>query len=190
MSSQRATRVVAAKMFPPAPKPIKTGKKAAIADIRAALYASKICSYAQGFVLLAEASKSFGYGVKLGEIARIWKGGCIIRAVFLDRITQAFERDPNLANLLLDKDFAKAIKTRARLVAEDGAARRPSSASRCRRCRRRSPTSTASGARRTPANLIQAQRDFFGAHTYERLDRKGIFHTEWSGGEDEQRSRR
>jgi 6-phosphogluconate dehydrogenase len=189
MSSQRATRLVAAKTFPPAPKPIKSGKKAAIADIRAALYASKICSYAQGFVLLAEASKSFGYGVKLGEMARIWKGGCIIRAVFLDRIRQAFDRDPNLANLLLDKDFAKAIKTRAdswrktvQLGIKLGIALPAMSAS----------LAYFDGFRRarTPANIIQGQRDFFGAHTYERLDRKGIFHTEWSGGEDEQRSRR
>jgi 6-phosphogluconate dehydrogenase len=188
MSSQRATRLLAAKAFPPAPKPIKSGKKAAIAQIRAALYASKICSYAQGFALLAEASKSFGYGVKLGEMARIWKGGCIIRAVFLDRIRQAFERDPNLANLLLDKDFAKAIKTRAeawrktvQLGIKLGIGLPAMSASLAyfdsfRRAR-------------TPANLIQGQRDFFGAHTYERLDRKGIFHTEWSGGDGDERSR-
>jgi 6-phosphogluconate dehydrogenase len=189
MSSQRATRLVAAKTYPPAPKAIKTGKKAAIEQIRAALYASKICSYAQGFVLLAEASRSFGYGVKLEEMARIWKGGCIIRAVFLDRIRQAFGRDPNLANLLLDKDFAKAIKTRVeawrktvQLGVKLGIGLPAMSASLAyfdsfRRAR-------------TPANLIQGQRDFFGAHTYERLDRKGVFHTEWSGGDDEQRSRR
>ncbi len=189
MSSLRATRLVAAKTFPPAPKAIKTGKKAAIDQIRQALYASKICSYAQGFVLLAEASKSFGYGVKLGEMARIWKGGCIIRAVFLDRIRQAFDRDPKLANLLLDKDFAKAMKTRAeawrktvQLGVKIGIALPAMSAS----------LAYFDGFRRarTPANIIQGQRDFFGAHTYERLDRKGIFHTEWSGGEDEQRSRR
>ncbi|MEO6025240.1 MAG: NADP-dependent phosphogluconate dehydrogenase [Candidatus Binatia bacterium] len=189
MSSLRATRLIAAKTFPPAPKPIKTGKKAAIDQIRQALYASKICSYAQGFVLLSEASKSFGYGVKLGEMARIWKGGCIIRAVFLDRIRQAFDRDPNLANLLLDKDFAKAMKTRAeawrktvQLGVKIGIALPAMSAS----------LAYFDGFRRarTPANIIQGQRDFFGAHTYERLDRKGIFHTEWSGGEDEQRSRR
>ena len=189
MSSLRATRLVAAKTFPPAPKPIKTGKKAAIDQIRQALYASKICSYAQGFVLLAEASTSFGYGVKLGEMARIWKGGCIIRAVFLDRIRQAFDRDPKLANLLLDKDFAKAMKTRTeawrktvQLGVKIGIALPAMSAS----------LAYFDGFRRarTPANIIQGQRDFFGAHTYERLDRKGIFHTEWSGGEDEQRSRR
>jgi len=188
MSSQRATRLLAAKVYPPAPKPIKTGKKAAIAQIRAALYASKICSYAQGFVLLAEASRAFGYGVKLDEMARIWKGGCIIRAVFLDRIRQAFGRDPNLANLLLDRDFAKAIKTRAddwrktvQLGTKLGIGLPAMSASLAyfdsfRRAR-------------VPANLIQGQRDFFGAHTYERLDRKGIFHTEWSAGHDGNRSR-
>ncbi len=188
MSSQRATRLVAAKVYPPAPKPITSGKKAATEQIRAALYASKICSYAQGFVLLAEASKSFGYGVKLGEMARIWKGGCIIRAVFLDRIRQAFDRDPQLANLLLDKDFAKAVKSRVeswrktvQLGVKLGIALPAMSAS----------LAYFDGFRRarTPANLIQGQRDFFGAHTYERLDREGIFHTEWSGGHDDARSR-
>ncbi|MCC6766751.1 MAG: NADP-dependent phosphogluconate dehydrogenase [Deltaproteobacteria bacterium] len=188
MSSQRATRLLAAKVYPPAPKPLKTGKKAAVADIRAALYASKICSYAQGFALLAEASRSFDYGVKLGEMARIWKGGCIIRAVFLDRIRQAFERDPRLANLLLDKDFAKAVKSRVgawrstvRLGVKLGIALPAMSAS----------LAYFDGFRRarTPANVIQGQRDFFGAHTYERLDREGIFHTEWSGGHGGARSR-
>ncbi|MCC6849497.1 MAG: NADP-dependent phosphogluconate dehydrogenase [Deltaproteobacteria bacterium] len=188
MSSQRAVRLLAAKAYPPAPKPIATGKKAAIEQIRAALYASKICSYAQGFALLAEASRSFDYGVRLGEMARIWKGGCIIRAVFLDRIRQAFARDPNLANLLLDRDFAKAVKSRVeawrktvQLGVKLGIALPAMSAS----------LAYFDGFRRarTPANLIQGQRDFFGAHTYERLDREGIFHTEWSGGHDDPRSR-
>ena len=110
------------------------------------------------------------------------------RAVFLDRIRQAFERDPNLANLLLDKDFAKAMKSRAeswrktvQLGVKLGVALPAMSAS----------LAYFDGFRRarTPANLIQGQRDFFGAHTYERLDRKGIFHTEWSGGHDGERSR-
>jgi 6-phosphogluconate dehydrogenase len=188
MSSQRATRLAAAKVYPPAPRPIKTGKKAAIEQIRAALYASKICSYSQGFALLAEASRAFGYGVKLDEMARIWKGGCIIRAIFLDRIRQAFGRDSNLANLLLDRDFAKAVRTRVeawrktvQLGVKLGIGLPAMSASLAyfdsfRRAR-------------VPANLIQGQRDFFGAHTYERLDRKGIFHTTWSGGHDGDRSR-
>jgi len=188
MSSQRAVRQTAAKTYPPAPKPISTGKRAAIEQIRAALYASKICSYAQGFALLSEASRAFGYGVKLDEMARIWKGGCIIRAVFLDRIRQAFGKEPNLPNLLLDKDFAKAVKTRVdswrktvQLGTKLGIALPAMSAS----------LAYFDGFRRarTPANLIQGQRDFFGAHTYERLDREGIFHTEWSGGDDGDRSR-
>ncbi len=188
MSSQRAVRQTAAKAYPPAPKPISAGKRAAIEQIRAALYASKICSYAQGFALLSEASRAFGYGVKLDEMARIWKGGCIIRAVFLDRIRQAFGKEPNLPNLLLDKDFAKAVKTRVdswrktvQLGTKLGIALPAMSAS----------LAYFDGFRRarTPANLIQGQRDFFGAHTYERLDREGIFHTEWSGGDDGDRSR-
>ena len=188
MSSQRGVRQTAAKAYPPAPKPISTGKRAAIEQIRAALYASKICSYAQGFALLSEASRGFGYGVKLDEMARIWKGGCIIRAVFLDRIRQAFSKDPSLPNLLLDKDFAKAVKTRVdswrktvQLGTKLGIALPAMSAS----------LAYFDGFRRarTPANLIQGQRDFFGAHTYERLDREGIFHTEWSSGDDGDRSR-
>jgi len=188
LSSQRAVRQIASKAYPPAPKSISTGKRAAIEQIRAALYASKICSYAQGFALLSEASRAFGYGVKLDEMARIWKGGCIIRAVFLDRIRQAFGKDPNLPNLLLDKDFTKAVKTRGdswrktvQLGTRLGIALPAMSAS----------LAYFDGFRRarTPANLIQGQRDFFGAHTYERLDREGIFHTEWSGGDDGDRSR-
>ncbi|MEB2284815.1 MAG: phosphogluconate dehydrogenase (NADP(+)-dependent, decarboxylating) [Polyangiaceae bacterium UTPRO1] len=188
MSSQRATRLAAAKVYPPAPKPLARGKKAAIADIRAALYAAKICSYAQGFALLAAASKEFDYGVKLGEMARIWKGGCIIRAAFLDRIRQACERDPHLANLLLDRDFAKAVKARVEswrrtvhLGVKLGIALPAMAAS----------LAYFDGFRRarTPANLIQGQRDFFGAHTYARLDRDGIFHTDWSSDHDDTRSR-
>jgi len=160
-----------------------------VGAVHDALYAAKIGAYAQGMALIAAGSRANDWGIDLREMARIWKGGCIIRAVFLDRIRQAFDREPNLANLLIDKDFAKAIKTRAdswrktaQLGTKLGIALPAMSAS----------LAYFDGFRRarTPANLIQGQRDFFGAHTYERLDRKGIFHTEWSGGEDEQRSRR
>jgi 6-phosphogluconate dehydrogenase len=179
VSSMKATRTEAAKTYKTALRPARSGKKAMLAQIRAALYASKICSYAQGFHLLARASEEFRHGLRLDEIARIWKAGCIIRAVFLDRIRQAFDRDPALSNLLLDKEFAKSIRSRVddwrKTVAFGG------------KLGITPPAMAASLAyfdsfrrARLPANLIQGQRDFFGAHTYERLDRPGTFHTQWS----------
>jgi 6-phosphogluconate dehydrogenase len=151
-----------------------------VGQIRNALYASKICSYAQGFDLLRVASKEFQYGLDLAEIARIWKGGCIIRAVFLDRIRAAFGKNRDLANLLLDQDFRKDIRRRV----EDWRATVALSV----RLGITAPAMAASLAyfdsfrrERLPANLIQAQRDFFGAHTYERTGKEGVFvHTEWS----------
>jgi 6-phosphogluconate dehydrogenase len=179
LSSLKPLRLRAAKTYRAPIAALHSGKKAAIEQIRAALYAAKICSYAQGFHLLAQASAAFDYGVRLGEMARIWKAGCIIRAVFLDKIRQAFERDPELPNLLLDRDFARALRSRITpWRASVGLGVRLGIGL---------PAMTASLAyfdafrrERLPANLIQAQRDYFGAHTYERLDRPGIFHTNWS----------
>lgn len=144
-----------------------------------ALYASKICSYAQGFALMGTVSKTNHYNLNLAEIARIWKGGCIIRAIFLDRIRKAFTQQPDLPNLLMDPSFQQDLLqsaapwqevltfaiSRGIPVPAMGASFAYFSSYR-----------TAS----LPANLIQAQRDFFGAHTYERTDRPGIFHTHWS----------
>jgi 6-phosphogluconate dehydrogenase len=172
--------VQAAKVYRSPLRPVKSGKKAIVNQIRSALYASKVCSYAQGFHLLGVASKEFGYGLNLSELARIWKGGCIIRAVFLDKIRQAFERDPGLPNLLLDKEFSKDIRKRAddwRKTIALGS-----------KLGITPPAMAASLAyfdsfrrERLPANLIQAQRDFFGAHTYERVGKEGKFvHTEWN----------
>ena len=151
-----------------------------IESVRQALYASKIASYAQGFALLAAASLERRYELNLSEIARIWKGGCIIRARLLNEIQAAYTREPNRSNLLLDSEFREAISRRqagwrhALQVA--------------RRFGIPCPATSASldyydsyRAARLPANLIQAQRDYFGAHTYERIDRPGVFHTEWLG---------
>lgn len=149
-----------------------------IDDVRQALYASKICSYAQGMNLLRAKSIEKGWDLKLGELARIWKGGCIIRAIFLDRIKKAYDRNSNLANLLVDPEFAKEIIDRQAawrrvicLAINAGIS---------------TPGMSASLAyfdtyrrERLPANLVQAQRDYFGAHTYERTDITGSFHTEW-----------
>ena len=179
LSSRKSLRELGARRFrmPAASK--RKSKKELVRQVRAALYASKICSYAQGFDLLSNASRHFGYGVRLAEMARIWKGGCIIRAVFLDRIYDAFRRNPRLENLLLDKDFAREIRARV----DDWRATMHFGVSHGLAM----PAITASLSyfdsirrRRLPANLIQAQRDFFGAHTYERVDRKGVFHTDWT----------
>ena len=150
-------------------------------DIRQALYASKICSYAQGFAMMQAADAQFQWSLKPGNIALLWRGGCIIRAQFLNRIQEAYDREPALANLLLDKYFKKAVS------------KTPSSWRRVLReaVRLGIPTPTFSAAlayydsyrcAQLPANLLQAQRDFFGAHTFERTDRpRGQFvHVEWT----------
>ncbi|XP_019164952.1 PREDICTED: 6-phosphogluconate dehydrogenase, decarboxylating 1 [Ipomoea nil] len=153
-------------------------KKQLIDDVRKALYASKICSYAQGMNLIRAKSIEQGWGLKLGELARIWKGGCIIRAIFLDRIKQAYDRNPELANLLVDEEFAKEIIERQSAWRRVVCLAISSGIS--------TPGMSSSLAyfdtyrrERLPANLVQAQRDYFGAHTYERIDMPGSFHTEW-----------
>jgi 6-phosphogluconate dehydrogenase len=155
------------------------GDRAAfIRDLRDALYAAKICSYAQGFALLRAASQEYDYNLNYGELARIWRGGCIIRAAFLNDICAAFERNPDLSNLLMDAEFCEAVQQRQAAL------------------RRVIQTAVANGVpclafssalayfdayrtARLPANLTQAQRDYFGAHTYRRIDKEGSFHTEW-----------
>jgi 6-phosphogluconate dehydrogenase len=150
-----------------------------IQDLRAALYCSKICSYAQGMALLKKATVAHGYVYTFSEIPRIWKGGCIIRARFLGEIQSAYKRDPELVNLLLDEEFKQAIQERQgswrRVVATAAALGIPI------------PAISASLAyydsyrtANLPQNLTQAQRDFFGAHTFERIDRPGVFHHEWN----------
>jgi len=144
-----------------------------------ALYAAKICSYAQGFALLRAASREYDYGLNYSEIARIWRGGCIIRARFLDDVCVAYAGDPDLPNLLLAPFFRDAVASRqagwrhvVRTAVELGVPTPAMSASLAYFDAYRSA--------RLPANLIQAQRDYFGAHTYRRVDREGIFHTEWT----------
>jgi len=151
-----------------------------IEDLRMALYASKIISYAQGYMLMQAAAKEYGWNLNYGGIALMWRGGCIIRSVFLGKIKEAFDRDPNLKNLLLDSFFKaqmqKAQNSWRKVISNavlDGV-----------------PVPTLSAAlaffdgyrsEKLPANLLQAQRDYFGAHTYERIDRpRGeFFHTQW-----------
>ncbi len=161
------------------PEPKKPSKpKEVIAAVRDALYAAKICSYAQGFGLLRQASKEYDYNLNYAEIARIWRGGCIIRARFLNDIRDAFGRSPDLANLMIDPQFAQAMNARqlalrkvVALAAGNGIPALAFSSALAYYDAYRSA--------RLPANLTQAQRDYFGAHTYRRVDRPGAFHTEW-----------
>lgn len=178
ISAYKAERVAASKQLP-GPEIKFTGDRAQlIQDARNALFAAKICSYAQGMGLLKAASEEYKYDLKLGKIAKIWRGGCIIRAQFLNDITAAYERNPNLTNLLLDPCFKEAILTRQaslrRIVQTAVGLGIP--------CLALSASLAYFDAYRTerlPANLTQAQRDYFGAHTYRRIDKEGIFHTEW-----------
>jgi len=180
MSSIKDERVTASAQLS-GPGGSYTGdKKALIGKIRDALYCSKICSYAQGMALLNTASQQFNYNLNLSEISRIWKGGCIIRAGFLNKIKQAFKDDPKLPNLLLAPEFKQSILDRQAawrevLIAANslGIAVPAFSASLDYFDSYRSAN--------LPQNLTQAQRDYFGAHTYERIDkaRGEFFHTEW-----------
>ena len=155
-------------------------RAAFVEDVRRALYASKVVAYSQGFEQIAAASAEHGWDVDRGAMARIWRGGCIIRARFLDRITEAYERDAALPLLLADRYFAEAVgecvEAWRRVVAAAAAHGVPVPAFA-------SSLAYYDGVRaeRLPANLIQAQRDYFGAHTYRRTDRAGTFHTDWSG---------
>ena len=156
-----------------------TGDKAELVEkIRQALYFSKIMSYAQGFAQLRTASKEYDWNLPFGEIAKIWREGCIIRARSLQKITDAYEREEDLANLLLD-DYFKEITEKYQQSVRDVVSLAVQAGV---------PVPTFSSAiayfdsyrsKRLPANLIQAQRDYFGAHTYERTDREGIFHYSW-----------
>ncbi len=178
ISGYKAERVAAAKVIP-GPDTKFTGDRQQLIDaVRHALYAAKICSYAQGMALLRTASKEYGYNLKFGELAAIWRGGCIIRAQFLNRITDAFRRNPDLPNLLLDESFKVDVANRQaslRYVVQTAVALGiPALAL--------SSSLAYLDAYRTdrlPANLTQAQRDYFGAHTYRRTDKEGSFHSEW-----------
>ena len=161
---------------------IKVDKKVFVDDLRKALYASKIVSYAQGYQLMRSAAKEYGWNLNYGGIALMWRGGCIIRSAFLGKIKEAFDRDAGLVNLLLDPFFTKAVS------GAQGAWRRVVTSAVQAGIPMPATTSALAyfdGYRtgRLPANLLQAQRDYFGAHTYERVDkpRGEFFHTNWTG---------
>ncbi|HWN23820.1 MAG TPA: hypothetical protein VNN16_01820, partial [Candidatus Sulfotelmatobacter sp.] len=179
ISSRKEERVAASKILPqPRARKFRGDRTRLINAVRDALYASKIVSYAQGMELLRAASSEYKWNLNLSDIATIWRGGCIIRAKFLNRIVEAYQRDLDLHNLLLDRYFTKIIRKTQRnwRVAVSTAIKHGIAV----------PAFSASLAyfdsyrqARLPANLLQAQRDFFGAHTYERIDKPGVFHTEW-----------
>ncbi|MDX6766905.1 MAG: NADP-dependent phosphogluconate dehydrogenase [Candidatus Methylacidiphilales bacterium] len=180
ISAIKEERVAASKVLKGPKARYKGKKKALIAAVHDALYCSKICSYAQGFQLMRTAQQEYGWKLNFGQIAQIWRGGCIIRAAFLQKITEAYARNPKLANLLLDPYFNKTVQK-----AQENWRKVVSLAAECG-----IPAPTFSSAlayydsyrsARLPANLLQAQRDYFGAHTYERTDkpRGKFFHIDW-----------
>lgn len=180
MSGYKDERVEAAKAITAMTTPFEGDRQTFIDQVRDALYCSKMCSYAQGMDLLRQASQEYNYGLDLGEDARIWKGGCIIRAGFLDKIKKAFDENPELPNLLLAPEFKQSILDRQAAwrnvlvtankmgIAVPGFSASLDYFDSYRRDR-------------LPQNLTQAQRDFFGAHTYERIDKPSgeFFHTQW-----------
>ena len=183
LSAQKEERVEAAKILD-GPKPAKfTGdRNAFLEDLRKALFSAKVVSYAQGYTLMKAAAKEYGWNLNYGGIALMWRGGCIIRSVFLGKIKEAFDKNPDLANLLLDSYFqgklAEAQQSWRNVIAQAVMNGVPA------------PCMTSAleyydgyRSERLPANLLQAQRDYFGAHTYERTDkpRGEFFHTNWTG---------
>ncbi len=182
LSALKSERVSASEVLSGPDRKIEGDRKAIIEDVRMALLASKIVSYAQGYMLMREAAKEYGWSLNYGGIALMWRGGCIIRSVFLGKIKEAFDKDINLTNLLVDPYFASVMASCQgswrRTISRAVEAGIPMPAMS-------SALSFYDGYRadRLPANLLQAQRDYFGAHTYERVDRPEgeFFHTNWTG---------
>jgi 6-phosphogluconate dehydrogenase len=182
LSAMKEMRVAASKQLEGSDMAFEGDKKAFVEDIRKALLASKIISYTQGYMLLGEAAKNYGWNLNYGGIALMWRGGCIIRSAFLGKIKDAFDKNPDLHSLLLDDYFKGVIHdcqaSWRRVVAKAMEMGVPVPAFSTALC-------FYDGYRheRLPANLLQAQRDYFGAHTYERVDkpRGEFFHTNWTG---------
>lgn len=182
LSAMKDERLLASRAFPKTAPGLKRGKKAFLEHLRKALYAAKIISYAQGYALMRQAAETNGWHLDYGRIAMIWRGGCIIRSAFLGKIKEAFDRHPDLTNLLLDEYFGSVIREMdpswRKVVAWSIGQAIPVPAMG-------SALTYFDGyaSASLPANLLQAQRDYFGAHTYERIDRpRGqFFHTNWTG---------
>jgi len=182
LSSAKDQRVRASVTFTKPAKKTVGDEKTFIEDLKQALYASKIVSYAQGYLLMREAAGEYGWQLNYGGVALMWRGGCIIRSAFLGKIKEAFDRNPDLENLLLDPFFNQVVEK------AQASWRRVASAAIANGVAVPALTSALTyfdgfRSERLPANLLQAQRDYFGAHTYERIDRpRGeFFHTNWTG---------
>lgn len=182
LSAKKEERVKASKILPGTDKVFSGNKEEFVENIKGALYASKIVSYAQGYALMRSASDAYGWNLEYGNIALMWRGGCIIRSAFLEKIKQAFDKNVELENLLLDEYFSS--------IMEKNQSGWRSVCAAAMEYGIPAPAMTAAlsyydGYRcdRLPANLLQAQRDYFGAHTYERVDapRGKFFHTNWTG---------
>jgi 6-phosphogluconate dehydrogenase len=179
ISAMKEERVKASKMLSgPEVKAFEGNKEELIEAVRKALYMSKICSYAQGFAQMRAASEEYDWNLRYGDIAMIFRGGCIIRAQFLQKIKEAYDHESNLANLLLDpyfkdivENYQSALRQVLAVAIERGIPVPSFSSALAYYDSYRTET--------LPANLLQAQRDYFGAHTYQRVDKEGIFHTEW-----------
>ncbi len=179
ISALQQERIAAAKVLAGPARYSMPPAEDVIAWLGRALYAAKLCSYAQGFSLMSAADKEYGFGLEPAEIARIWRGGCIIRARFLNDIRRAYQRAPHLANLMMDPDCVRvlaghqdSLRAVVSLAARAGIPALAFSSALAYYDAYRSG--------RLPANLTQAQRDYFGAHTYRRTDKEGTFHTEWT----------
>ncbi len=178
ISSYKVERVAAAEILSGPGYSFEAEREPFINMARDALYAAMLCTYAQGFALMREANKEYGYGIDHGTVARIWRGGCIIRAQFLEEIRAAFERKPELKNLLIDETVGGAVAERQealRTLVQRAVEQGIPVPALCTTI----AYYDAYRSERLPANLIQAQRDYFGAHTYQRVDEEGIFHTKW-----------
>lgn len=179
ISAMKDERVKASRLLHgPAVKPFAGNQQELVEAVRQALYMSKICSYAQGFAQMRAASKEYGWDLQYGNIAMIFRGGCIIRAQFLQKIKDAFDREADLENLLLDpyfkqiaEGYQQALRHVVALAIERGIPVPAFSSAIAYYDSYRTET--------LPANLLQAQRDYFGAHTYQRVDQEGVFHTNW-----------
>ncbi|MGM0941844.1 MAG: NADP-dependent phosphogluconate dehydrogenase [Bacillota bacterium] len=178
ISAMKDERVKASKQLQGPDVPFAGDKQALIEAVRKALYMSKICSYAQGFAQMRAQSDENDWGLRYGDIAMIWRGGCIIRAHFLQKIKEAYDREPQLANLMLDPYFKEivegyqgALREVVATAVKHGIAVPAFSSAIAYYDSYRSAD--------LPANLLQAQRDYFGAHTYQRKDKEGVFHTNW-----------
>jgi 6-phosphogluconate dehydrogenase len=179
LSAMKEERIAASKVLKgPKTAPFQGDKAAFVESVRKALFASKICSYAQGFAQMRAASEEYGWNLRYGDIAMIFRGGCIIRARFLQNIKDAYDRDPQLRNLLLDPYFQGVVESYQDAWREVVATA----------VRYGVPVPSFSSAlayydsyrsERLPANLLQAQRDYFGAHTFKRVDKEGVFHHNW-----------